>query len=150
MRTATTIQGGAARTRRVEAPALVHATATATALSHEWAIRRDSNRLTVLAAPLALTAAALAGQWFTWPPVLLAVWACSPGWRWYWVFTVELAFITVEWVYVGVAFLAASPGDQLAIAAGWIAFPIALAGAGAWNRRRRPTPEAYFPLHPRR
>jgi len=119
--------------------------------THAWSSRRDNLWLTAISAPLALTATGLLGQWVTWPLVLLAVAACSPGWRWSWLFALELAFVSTDWAYVGTVWLAASLNNVVPVGVAWAAFPLALAGAGAWNRHRHNRPEAYFSLtHPRR
>lgn len=149
MRTTTTIQRGAASTWRTAASEVLHGIAARA--THHWSARRDNLWLTAISAPLALTATGLLGQWVTWPLVLLAVAACSPGWRWSWLFTLELAFVSTDWAYVGTVWLASSLSNVVPIGLAWAAFPLALAGAGAWNRHRHNRPEAYFSLtNPRR
>ena len=38
------------------------------------------------------------------------------------------------------------PSARLLVGALWMAYPLALAGAGVVNRRRHARPEAYFPI----
>lgn len=146
MRTATIIQRGAASNRRRQASDL-RRVFTASAM-HAWSARRDNYMLTATAVPLAMTATGLLGQWMAWPVLLAAVAACSPGWRWSWLFSLELAFVSTDWAYVGTVWLGG--GSVLPIGIVWATFPLALAGAGAWNRYRTNRPEAYFPLYLRR
>ena len=149
MRTATTIRRGAASTGQPAASDVLHAIGALT--SHEWSRRRDNALLTAIAVPLAMTATGLLGQWVAWPILLLGSAACSPGWRWGWLFAVELAFVSTDWAYVGTVWLAGAYPNVLSIGVAWAAFPLALAAAGWWNRRRHNRPEAYFSLtHPRR
>jgi hypothetical protein len=108
--------------------------------ARHWTLHEDNLWLAVIAAPLALTAFALLGQWWTWPVVMAAVFAASPSWRWFWLLALELAVIGAEWAYLGATGLADNPGNTLLIGSAWIAFPLALAAGGALNRKRHGHP----------
>ena len=90
----------------------------------------------VVAVPLAMTAAAQLGLWWTWPIlVFLAAW-WSPWWRWAWVLALEEAIVSSEWVYVGISALREWPQRRPLVALAWIAFPLLLAAVG-WSAHRR-------------
>ena len=89
----------------------------------------------VVAVPLAMTATAQLGLWWTWPIlVFLAAW-WSPWWRWAWVLALEEAIISSEWVYVGIAALREWPQRLALVGMGWIAFPLLLSAVGWWAHR---------------
>jgi hypothetical protein len=88
----------------------------------------------VVAVPLAMTAAAQLGLWWTWPIlVFLAAW-WSPWWRWAWVLALEEAIISSEWAYVGISALREWPHQRASVEVLWIAFPLLLACVG-WRAR---------------
>jgi hypothetical protein len=87
--------------------------------------------------PLAMTAAAQLGLWWTWPIlVFLAAW-WSPWWRWAWVLALEEAIVSSEWVYVGTSALTEGTHEGVLVALLWIAFPLMIAIVGWWSHRRR-------------
>lgn len=83
-----------------------------------------------------MTASGLLGLWLTWPVLLAVVWGYMPGWRWSWVLSLELGFVGVVWGFVGASYLAEYPHERMLVGAVWVAFPLALAGAGVVNRMR--------------
>lgn len=121
-------------------------TSSLRALSAAWRARRERLSVGLVAAPLAMVATGLTGKWWTWPLLLVGSWAYTPSWRWSWMLALEEAFVGLQWAFVGAAMLAQFPEARLVVGALWVAFPLALAGAGMLNRRRHARPEAYFPL----
>jgi hypothetical protein len=119
---------------------------TLRALSEAWSARRERLSLGLIGAPLAMIATGLTGLLWMWPLLLAGSWACTPSWRWSWMLALEEAFVGLQWAFVGASMLAQFPGVRLLVATMWVAFPLALAGAGFVNRRRHARPEAYFPL----
>lgn len=92
----------------------------------------------VVAVPLAMTATAQLGLWWTWPIlVFLAAW-WSPWWRWAWVLALEEGIISTQWAYVGIAALREWPQRLAVVGMGWIAFPLLLAAAGWWAHCHTP------------
>jgi hypothetical protein len=128
--------GTRATTRRVSIPDDVCDLRALAA--HHLHLREDNLWVGLILVPLALTALAPLGQWWTWPVMLLGVAAISPSWRWLWLLALELAFVGAQWAYVGAVSLGRSD-DVTLVAIGWIAFPTALAGAGvvSWRRHHR-------------
>jgi hypothetical protein len=120
--------------------------ATMSALSDGWRERRERASLGLVGVPMAMIATGLTGLWWTWPLLLACSWGCTPSWGWSWMLALEEAFVGLQWAFVGTSALAQFPGSRLLVGTLWIAFPLALAGAGFLNRRRHARPEAYFPL----
>lgn len=131
---ATLYRGENATTRRVSIPDDV-CDLRALAARH-LKLREDNLWIDLIAVPLALTALGLLGQWWTWPLMLGGVAALSPSWRWFWLLSLELALIGVQWAYVGAISLGSAPDAVVPIGIAWVGFPLALAGAGAANKRR--------------
>lgn len=132
--------------RQCPASALQTLISIAHAVKSAWQSRRERVWIGVVAIPLAMTATGLLNLWTTWPVLLLCASACTPSWRWLWLLSLELGVVGVMWADVGATALARLPDDRLLVGAIWTTFPIALAGAGARNRRLHARPEAYFPL----
>ncbi len=110
-------------------------------LSCRWALHEDNPWLAVVGVPLAVPACALLGQWWALPVLMVATVAFSPHQRLEWLLALELAVIGTEWAYLGATALAAArPNGTLLVGSAWAAFPLALAAAGAVNRRRHGQP----------
>jgi hypothetical protein len=101
-----------------------------------WTARTERLWVGLVAIPLAELATGLAGEWWTWPVLVVCAWTCTPSWRWLWLLSVELGFVGVMWAAVGAHALAHLPNERWVVGAIWAAFPSALAVAGLRNRRR--------------
>lgn len=101
-----------------------------------WATRPSRPWLSVLAAPLAMTAASLSGQWWAWALLIPTTVGWSPRERWVWVLAIQEGIVGAQWAYVGAASWAAFPTQHPLVALLWVAFPAALATTGWWSHRR--------------
>src|ERR1700688_4797936 len=66
-----------------------------------WDARRDRPWMAFTAVPLAMTASALVGIWWTWLPLLCCACVWSRAWQWSWLLTLQLGIVGAEWSYVG-------------------------------------------------
>ena len=115
-------------------------------LGDAWRKRSWHPWLSVVAVPLAMIPTALSGEWWAWPLLALCAAGWSPG---QWELTplgVEEGVIGAMWAYDGANAWDAFPDSHLLVAAIWIAFPLALALAGWWVRRRPMSGSAALPL----
>jgi hypothetical protein len=107
------------------------------AIKASWAARDEHLWLASVAVPLEMVATGLLHLWWTWPILLADAWALSPTWRWSWLLSLEEGFVGMQWASIGAILFAEFIGAQLIVGAVWIAFPVSLATAGAWSRRRK-------------
>jgi len=105
----------------------------ASVIAREWTSRRDLPWIGLVAVPLAMTAAALLGQWWVWPVLTLDS-SLASRWRWAWMLSLELGFVGTEWAFVGAYSLGMWPSSVLPIGVVWTAFPALLAVAVSHHR----------------
>jgi hypothetical protein len=105
-------------------------------IAREWTDRRDNAWIGIVAVPLAMTATGLLGQWWSWPVLVIIAAAATRSWRWSWVLSIELGFVSTEWAFVGANALATWPSLLLPLGAVWAAFPTTLAVAVARHRHQ--------------
>lgn len=99
------------------------------------ATRQDNLWRALVAVPLAITAAVLAGEfWLVLPLALLAWWWGSREWGLAWLVGVMEACFGVQWGYVGAYALATYPHHRALVGALWIGYAALVAGVGAVNR----------------
>ena len=99
--------------------------------------RKDRLWLSLVAVPLALTAAMLAGAFtLVIPLTLLAAWWGSQEWLLAWLVGIMEACFGIQWGYVGAYALATYPQDRPLVAGLWIAYAALVAAVGAVNRWR--------------
>ncbi len=102
-----------------------------------WAERRDHPRIAYLAIPLEMITVALLGDWLLWVPLVGLAVVAMPSWRWACLFTAQLGFVGTEWAGAGASYLAQFPDERVVVEVFWLAFPMALAGAGYRNMRHK-------------
>lgn len=91
--------------------------------------RKPRARLAQLGVPLAITAAAVSGQWWALVPLIACAWLWAPReWGWEWVAAVGRGLIGAEWALVGSYALAAFPSSRAVVAVSWV-FAAVLLGA---------------------
>jgi hypothetical protein len=115
--------------------------ATVVAARAVWNARRDRPWMAFSATPLAMTAGALVGLWWTWLPLLLCACIWSRAWRWSWLLTLQLGIVGAEWAYIGATALAQWPDLRIFVGLIWASIPLALAMAGIANREYHNLPE---------
>jgi len=100
--------------------------------------RKVRERRAMVAVPLALAAALMAGMWVLVPVLIACAWWWAPStWGWEWLEAVGRAVLTTEWGLVGAGALAAFPTARLGVLWVWIALPLAL--VGLTGKRSRPS-----------
>lgn len=124
--------------------------AMALAGAETWADRRENAWLALVAVPLAMTATALLGQWWTWPILLAESAMATRTWRWSWLLSLELAYVGATWAFVGANALALWPKMTVLVGIAWAAFPAVLV-VGVSRQRRQPMRGAFMwpPSRPR-
>jgi len=99
--------------------------------------RRDRARLSLIAVPLAMTAATASLQLWLLPPLVFLGWYWgSKEESWLWLLGIQEACFTVVWVFLGAATLAALPQYRLLVGIGWIGYAGLMLMAGSVNRWR--------------
>jgi hypothetical protein len=99
--------------------------------------RQDRLWLSMVAVPLAITAAALLSQfWLLVPLAVLCCWWGSVEWCWAWLVGVMEACWGVQWSLIGIYGLQDFPRHRLLVGVLWFAYAGAVAAVGALNRWR--------------
>lgn len=112
--------------------------------------RRVRERRAMVAVPLALAAALMAGVWVLVPVLVACAWWWAPSaWGWEWLEAVGRAVLTTEWGLVGGGALAAFPTSRLAVLWVWVALPLALVGLRGHRRHPRAAAPLASPSFPR-
>jgi len=107
--------------------------------------RRSRPWIAMVAVPLAMTATMLLLDWWAWPALgLCAWWWADRSWRWTWLVAVEAGLVGTQWAFIGAYGLADFPNHRGIVAAVWIGFASALAGA-SWLNRRRNGAKPFYP-----
>lgn len=101
-----------------------------------WTTGGDAPWITLVAVPLAMNAAGLLQLLWLWPPLLAVAYLGTRSWRWSWLLAFQLGLFGTEWAYVGAVALRSWPDRAVEIGVIWTGTALALAVAGATNRRR--------------
>lgn len=115
---------------------VTRARAVALAGTETWAERRENAWLALVAVPLAMTATALLGQWWTWPILLADSAIATRSWRWSWLLSLELAYVGATWGFLGANALALWPGMTMLVGIVWATFPAMLVVVVSRQRRQ--------------
>jgi len=99
--------------------------------------RQDRLWLSLVAAPLAMTAVALQLElWLLIPIAVACWWWASSESQWLWLLGIMEGCFGIVWAYLGAYLLAEFPHNQIAVGAGWICYALVVALSGGVNRWR--------------
>lgn len=102
---------------------------------YAWRARRENHWLALVATPLAMTAAALLGLWWTWPLMLFVSYGWTPNDSKAWIFVAQQAGFGTGWAYAGIGYLTIVGHDLMVFGLVWALVPAVLSAGSALYRR---------------